>query len=132
MAIGGETTWRWRVTPTIDELLSQLHKVLSVEMSCIGVPWLDGEIIGLIGHPEGVSVPGETFHRPSVFGRSQFGAQPGCMLEDAFRAGVMKKLVAADKALLHGDFAPGTLAVRKVCQCILNGCRHRGHCLRGL
>ena len=43
-----------------------------------------------------------------------FGADPGRMLEDAFRAGVVNKLVAADQTLLHPESAPGAEAIGEV------------------
>jgi len=43
-----------------------------------------------------------------------FGADPGRMLEDAFRTGVVNKLVAADQTLLHPESAPGAEAIGEV------------------
>ena len=43
-----------------------------------------------------------------MLGGRQFGAEPGCMLEDALRAGVMDKVLSADKPFGHRHLAPGT------------------------
>ena len=43
-----------------------------------------------------------------------FWAEPGCVLEDALRAGVVDELVAADQTLLHWEPAPGTEAIWEV------------------
>ena len=43
-----------------------------------------------------------------MLGGSQFWAESGRMLEDALRAGVMDKLISADKPFIHGHLAPGT------------------------
>ena len=43
-----------------------------------------------------------------------FEAEPGCVLEDALRAGVVNELLASDETLLHRKPAPGTEAIRKV------------------
>jgi len=59
-----------------------------------------------------------------MFGGSQFGAEPRCMLEDTFGAGVMDKLITTDKAFLHLDPAPGAEPVREVCQGSADGYRH--------
>jgi hypothetical protein len=42
------------------------------------------------------------------------GAKPGCVLEDALRAGVVYELLAPDETLLHRKSAPGAKAIRKV------------------
>ena len=42
-----------------------------------------------------------------MFDRWELRAQPGRMLKDAFRAGVVDELRAADQALLHRYLAPG-------------------------
>ena len=43
-----------------------------------------------------------------------FWADPGCVLEDALRAGVVDELLAADETLLHRHLAPGTEAIGEV------------------
>ena len=43
-----------------------------------------------------------------------FWAESGRVLEDAFRAGVVDELVAADEALLHREPTPGAEAIWKV------------------
>ncbi|ULA64086.1 MAG: hypothetical protein LZF86_110787 [Nitrospira sp.] len=45
--------------------------------------------------------------------RRELRAQAGRVLEDAFRAGVVDELRAADQALLHRHFAPGAEPVRE-------------------
>ena len=47
-------------------------------------------------------------------GAGWFWAEPGCVLEDAFRAGVVDELLAADETLLHRQLAPGAEAVGEV------------------
>jgi hypothetical protein len=42
------------------------------------------------------------------------GAEPGRVLEDALRAGVVNELPAPDETLLHQKSAPGAKAIRKV------------------
>lgn len=42
-----------------------------------------------------------------MFDRWELRAQSGRMLEDAFRAGVVDELRAADQAFLHRHLAPG-------------------------
>jgi len=44
----------------------------------------------------------------------RFWAEPGGVLEDALRAGVMDELLATDETLLHGKAAPGAEAVGEV------------------
>ena len=58
--------------------------------------------------------PVKTLHGVSMLGGSQFRAESGRMLEDALRAGVMDKLISADKPFIHRYLAPGTKAVRDV------------------
>ena len=41
-------------------------------------------------------------------------AEPGCVLEDALRAGVVDELLTADETFLHRQPAPGTEAIREV------------------
>jgi hypothetical protein len=48
-------------------------------------------------------------------GAGWFLANPGCMLEDALRAGVVDELFATNETLLHRKLAPGAEAVGKVC-----------------
>ena len=43
-----------------------------------------------------------------------FLAEPGCVLENALRAGVVNELLAPDETLLHRKPAPGTEAIREV------------------
>jgi hypothetical protein len=40
-----------------------------------------------------------------------FWAKPGCVLEDALRAGVVDELFATDETLLHRKLAPGAEAI---------------------
>ena len=47
-------------------------------------------------------------------GAGWFRAEPGCVLEDALRAGVVDELLAADEALLHRHLAPGAEAIGEV------------------
>ncbi|MEO7862614.1 MAG: hypothetical protein ABIU05_19705 [Nitrospirales bacterium] len=54
------------------------------------------------------------FNSPSVCGAGWFEAKPGCMLEDALRAGVVDELLAADETLLHRQPAPGAEAIWEV------------------
>lgn len=49
-----------------------------------------------------------------VRGAGWFWAEPGCVLEDASRAGVMDELLAADETLLHRHLAPGAEAIGEV------------------
>lgn len=66
-----------------------------------------------------------------MFGNSGFRSQPGRMLKDAFRAGVVDELLPADEAFLHRDSAPGAQAIGKVCQGGVQGRGHGRHCHRG-
>ena len=66
-----------------------------------------------------------------MFGCDWFESESGRVLKDAFRAGVVDELVAADQAFLHGDPAPGTEPVGEVGRGSVVWCRHGGHCLRG-
>jgi hypothetical protein len=43
----------------------------------------------------------------------RFWAEPGRVLEDALRAGVVDELLAADEALLHRHLTPGAEAIRE-------------------
>ena len=47
-------------------------------------------------------------------GAGWFGAHPGCVLEDALRAGVVDELVAADQTLLHRKPAPSAEPIWEV------------------
>lgn len=49
-----------------------------------------------------------------VRGAGWFRAEPGCVLEDAPRAGVVDELLAADETLLHRHLAPSAEAIGKV------------------
>ena len=49
-----------------------------------------------------------------VRGAGRCWAEPGCVLEDALRAGVVDELVATDETLLHRHLAPGAKAIREV------------------
>jgi hypothetical protein len=40
-----------------------------------------------------------------------FWAEPGCVLKDTFRAGVVDELLATDEAFLHRYLAPGAEAI---------------------
>jgi len=64
-------------------------------------------------------------------GAGWFRAEPGRVLEDAFRAGVVDELLAADEALPHRHLAPGAEAIGKFRQgCVRS--RHARHSLRPL
>ena len=41
-------------------------------------------------------------------------AEPGCVLEDALRAGVVNELLTPDETLLHLKPTPGAEAIRKI------------------
>ena len=43
-----------------------------------------------------------------------FLAEPGCVLEDALRAGIVDELLAADETLLHRYLAPSAEAIGEV------------------
>ena len=43
-----------------------------------------------------------------------FGADSGCVLENALRAGIVDELVAADQTLLHRESTPGAEAIWEV------------------
>jgi len=43
-----------------------------------------------------------------------FWAKPGCVLENALRAGVVDKLLTPDETLLHRKKAPGAEAIGEV------------------
>jgi hypothetical protein len=51
--------------------------------------------------------------RSLVLWSSRLGAQPGRVLEDTFRAGVVDELFATDEALLHRQLAPRAEAIRE-------------------
>ena len=44
-----------------------------------------------------------------------FLTEPGCVLKDALRAGIVDELFATNETLLHRKLAPGAEAVGKVC-----------------
>src|SRR3972149_5374936 len=60
------------------------------------------------------------------------GAQPGRVLEDALRAGVVDELFAADETLFHRHLAPGAVAIGEFGQGCIRGRVHVRHSLRGL
>lgn len=66
-----------------------------------------------------------------MFRCDRFESQSRGVLKDAFRAGVMDKLVAADQAFLHRNAAPGTEPVGEVGRGGVVRRSHGGHCLRG-
>lgn len=41
-------------------------------------------------------------------------AEPGCVLENALRAGIVNELLAPDETLLHRKPAPGAEAIREI------------------
>jgi len=47
-------------------------------------------------------------------GAGWFLAEPGCVLEDTFRAGVVDELLAADETLFHRHLAPGAEAIGEI------------------
>ena len=47
-------------------------------------------------------------------GAGWFWAKPGCVLEDALRAGVVDELLAADETLLHRHLAPSAEAIGEI------------------
>ena len=47
-------------------------------------------------------------------GAGWFWSEPGCVLEDTLRAGVVDELLAADETLLHRQLAPGAEAIGEV------------------
>ena len=49
-----------------------------------------------------------------VRGAGWLRAEPGCVLEDALRAGVVDELLAADETFLHRQPAPGAEAIGEV------------------
>ena len=71
------------------------------------------------------------FNSLLVCGAWWFLAEPGRVLEDALRAGIVDELLAADEALLHRHLAPGAEAIGKFCQGCVRG-RHARHSLRPL
>ena len=54
------------------------------------------------------------FNSPLVCGAGGGWAKPGCVLEDALRAGVVNELLTPDETLLHLKPTPGAKAIRKV------------------
>jgi hypothetical protein len=54
------------------------------------------------------------FNSLLVCGAGGGWAKPGCVLEDALRAGVVNELLAPDETLLHLKPTPGAKAIRKV------------------
>ena len=67
-----------------------------------------------------------------VCGVGWFRAEPGRVLEDALRAGVVDELFATDEALLHRHLAPGAEAIGKFRQGCVRGRSHARHSLRPL
>ena len=80
-----------------------------------------------LSYPEGMfsASPRRTGHRRSalqkwffrrllVRGAGWFWAEPGGVLEDAPRAGVVDELLATDETLLHRHLAPGAEAIGEV------------------
>ena len=65
-------------------------------------------------------------------GAGWFRAEPGRVLEDAFRAGVVDELLAADEALPHRHLAPGAEAIGEFCQGYVGRRSHAQHSLRPL
>ena len=49
-----------------------------------------------------------------VRGAGWIRAEPGCVLEDALRTGIMDELIAADETLLHRHLAPSAEAIGEV------------------
>ncbi len=47
-------------------------------------------------------------------GAGWFWAEPGCVLEDTFWAGVVDELLATDEAFFHRDLAPGAEAIGEI------------------
>ena len=56
----------------------------------------------------------EFFNSLLVCGAGWFRAEPGCVLKDALRAGVVDELLAADETLLHHHPAPSAEAIGEV------------------
>lgn len=54
------------------------------------------------------------FNNLLVRGAGWFWAEPGCVLENAPRAGVVDELLATDETLLHRHLAPGAEAIGEV------------------
>ena len=54
------------------------------------------------------------FNSPSVCGAGWFGTEPGCVLKNALRAGVVNELLTPDETLLHLKPTPGAKAIRNV------------------
>ncbi len=54
------------------------------------------------------------FNNLLVRGAGWFWAEPGCVLEDAPRAGVVDELLTTDETLLHRHLAPGAEAIGEV------------------
>ena len=66
----------------------------------------------------------------SVFGGNELRGQPGCVLKDTFRAGVVDELFASDEAFLHLDSAPGAESIGKVRRGSFRRGGHGRHCVR--
>ena len=60
------------------------------------------------------SLPEYLFPSLLVRGAGWLRAEPGCVLEDALRAGVVDELIAADQALFHRESAPGAEAIWEI------------------
>ena len=58
----------------------------------------------------------------------RLGPSSHCVLEDAFRTGVMNKLPAGDEPFLHGHFAPRTETVGEIGETCFGGDVHGWHC----
>ena len=56
----------------------------------------------------------KVFRRLLVRGARWFWSEPGSVLEDAFRAGIVDELLAADETLLHRYPTPGAKTIREV------------------
>jgi hypothetical protein len=73
-----------------------------------------------------------------VRGAGRFWTKPGCVLEDALRAGVVDELLATDETLLHRHLAPGAEAIGEVgrgrsrVRCEWSDMSHVRHSLRPL
>jgi hypothetical protein len=47
-------------------------------------------------------------------GAGWFWAEPGCVLEDTLRTGVVDELLATDEAFFHRYLAPGAEAIGEI------------------
>jgi len=61
-----------------------------------------------------VCLPKWFFRSLLVRGAGWFWTEPGSVLEDALRAGVVDELLAADETLLHRHLAPSAEAIGEV------------------